>query len=155
MDRLALCVMVAALVACGNKERAGSPPDPGSNAPPVSASGAATQPAPAAPATASDEVAQRVLEDLASNAFGNQKVERRCVNVSTPEAAGTSTVASAKLLDDPSCGDATARRMLWIYVRPPGGAWDEQFLANPPPCWKDVPAEIVDAVAKTTGIAKC
>ncbi|HEY5951755.1 MAG TPA: hypothetical protein VIV40_39945 [Kofleriaceae bacterium] len=147
MNRFGVLVAVA-LVACGNKE-------PKEKASPVGAASSAPGSGAGSAAAAGDDVAQQVVAELASNAFGNQKIERRCVTLSAPAAAAGSTVVVAKLLAEPSCGDTTARSMVWVYTRPEGGAWKEDFLGSPPPCWKGVPAEIADAVATASGIPKC
>jgi hypothetical protein len=145
-------VLVAVVVAaCGNKESKDQPAA-GSSAPPAAGSAA---PSAGAAAAAPDDVGQLVVDTLASNAFGNQKVERRCVTVSPPAAAGTTSVVAAKLLAEPACGDDSARSSMWIYVKPEGGAWKDEFLGPPPACWKGVPAEIADAVAQASGIPKC
>ena len=99
-----------------------------------------------------DEVAQLVVHDVASNAFGKQTIEASCVSVIIMP-AGEWTVAAARLKD---CGDKTARSILWLYKRPKlGGKWTEDYLGQPPRCWKGVPPDLAEAVTKATKIPGC
>jgi hypothetical protein len=152
--------MLLALSACGQKSEpassgsAAAPPvetkvvTPGSAAP-VAPAGSAT----AAPTESdgSDEVAELVVHDVGSKALGNQKIEASCVSVLIMP-AGKWTVASARLQD---CGDKTARSILWLYKRQGQGKWNEDYVGQPPKCWKGVPADISDAVTKATKIPSC
>ncbi len=107
------------------------------------------------PAPPNNELAGLVVAELGAPAFGEQKIEARCVKVSTPAIAAGKTVAMARLDADPKCGDDSARSMVWIYVRAGSGGWSEQYLGPAPKCWKGVPAEIAAAVAQTSGIPGC
>jgi hypothetical protein len=98
-----------------------------------------------------DEVAQLVVRDVGSPALGKQKIEASCVAVNLLP-AGDWTVAAARLND---CGDKTARSILWLYKRADKGKWSEDYVGQPPRCWKGVPADIAVAVSKLTKIPSC
>ena len=67
--------------------------------------------------------------------------------------AGKFTVAAAWLK---GCGDKTARSILRLYKRASdGGTWSEDYVGQPPRCWKGVPPDIIDAVTKATKIHRC
>ena len=95
-----------------------------------------------------------MVEDLASNAFGNQRIEATCVAVGDT-ATGTdgSRIAAARIRKAPGCVE---QDLLWVFVQDnPGGAWTESFLGPAPACWKGVPDPIADAVAEASGIPGC
>ncbi|HTL32979.1 MAG TPA: hypothetical protein VL326_07635 [Kofleriaceae bacterium] len=117
-------------------------------APPAAGSSAS---APASESDSTDEVAQLVVHDVGSKALGSQKIEASCVSVSLMP-SGKWTVAAARLKD---CGDKTARSILWLYKRADNGKWSEDYVGQPPRCWKGVPADIADAVTKATLIPGC
>jgi hypothetical protein len=98
-----------------------------------------------------DEVAQLVVHDVGSKALGNQTIEASCVAVSVLP-AGDWTVAAARLQD---CGDKTARSILWLFKRAKNGKWSEDYVGQPPRCWKGVPPDIAVAVTKATKIPGC
>jgi hypothetical protein len=108
-----------------------------------------------AAANPNGEVAKLVVSDLASNAFGNQKVAASCVTVAPTAKAGKATVAAARLRDDAKCGDATARGLLWVFVREGSKAWSEEFLGGAPECWKGLPSELAPAIAQASKIPQC
>lgn len=141
------------LTACNQKDSSSSA-QPAAASEPAAAPPAATPP-PAAESTPprddAGEVAQLVVHDVGSNAFGNQKIEASCVSVIIMP-SGDWTVAAARLKD---CGDKTARSILWLYKRGKTGTWNEDYLGQPPRCWKGVPADIADAVTKATKIPAC
>ena len=167
-------ITVLCLTACGQKE-SGSGASAGSGSatasPPVAqrgsavgsatASGSATDVGsaatgsgsePAAPsASDADEVAQIVVHDVGSKALGSQKIEASCVAVSVVP-AGEWTVAAARLKD---CGDKTARSILWLFKRKGKVKWSEDYVGQPPRCWKGVPPDIAEAVSKLTKIPSC
>ena len=67
--------------------------------------------------------------------------------------SGTWTVAAAWLK---GCGDKTAKSILWLYKRSgTAGKWNEDYVGQPPKCWKGVPPDIADAVTKATKIPRC
>jgi hypothetical protein len=98
-----------------------------------------------------DEVARLVVHDVGSKALGSQKIEATCVSVLVMP-AGKWTIAAAHLQD---CGDKTARSILWLYKRADSGKWSEDYVGQPPKCWKGVPPDIADAVTKATKIPRC
>jgi hypothetical protein len=65
--------------------------------------------------------------------------------------AGDWTVAAAWLKD---CGDKNARSILWLYKRKTG-KWNEDYVGQPPRCWKGVPPDIARAVTIATKIPRC
>jgi hypothetical protein len=150
--------MLLALSACGQKSE---PPSSGSAAAPRVETKAVAPVDPVAPAGSaaptptesdgSEEVAELVVHDVGSKALGSQKIEASCVSVLIMP-AGKWTVASARLKD---CGDKTARSILWLYKRQGQGKWNEDYVGQPPKCWKGVPADISDAVTKATKIPSC
>jgi len=91
-----------------------------------------------------------VVHDVGSKALGSQKIEPSCVSVIVMP-SGDWTVAAAWLKN---CGDKTARSILWVYKRK-GGKWSEDYVGQPPRCWKGVPPDIADAVSKATKIPSC
>jgi hypothetical protein len=97
------------------------------------------------------EVAELVVHDVGSKALGNQKIEASCVKVVIMP-AGKWTVAAAHL---EGCGDKTARSILWLYKRPGSGKWNEDYVGQPPKCWKGVPPDLMDAVTKATRLPSC
>jgi hypothetical protein len=92
-----------------------------------------------------------VVHDVGSKALGGQKIEASCVSVGVVP-VGKWTVAAARLKD---CGDKTARSILWLYKRADGGKWSEDYLGQPPKCWKGVPPDIAEAVTTLTKIPGC
>ena len=92
-----------------------------------------------------------MVHDVGSKALGNQKIEASCVSVSL-FLAGNWTVAAARLKD---CGDKTARSILWLYKRAGNGKWSEDYVGQPPRCWKGVPPDIANAVTQATKIPSC
>ncbi|HEY5946030.1 MAG TPA: hypothetical protein VIV40_11095 [Kofleriaceae bacterium] len=92
-----------------------------------------------------------MVHDVGSKALGNQTIEASCVSVAIIP-AGDWMVAAARLKD---CGDKTARSILWLYKRPTNGKWNEDYVGQPPRCWKGVPADIATAVSKATKIPSC
>ena len=98
------------------------------------------------------EVAELVVHDVGSKALGNQKIEASCVSVVIMP-AGKWTVAAAHL---EGCGDKTARSILWLYKRAgEAGKWNEDYVGQPPKCWKGVPPDLLDPVTKATRIPSC
>jgi hypothetical protein len=158
MLRLLTISLVLCMAACGKKEPSASSgsaaaPAPVAKpaAPPVDAPGAVPS-APPTETNASDEVAALVVHDVGSKALGNQTIEASCVNVVVIPAQGDWTVAAAKLN---GCGDKTARSILWLYKRGKGAKWNEDYVGQPPKCWKGVPADLIDAVKIATKIPPC
>jgi hypothetical protein len=163
MQRLLLVAMLS-LVACAKKEPAAASGSAASAPAPVAKpAGSAAAPvvvdAPPAPeaasptdTTASDEVAALVVHDVGSKALGSQKIEASCVSVVVIPAQGDWTVAAARLNN---CGDKTARSILWLYKRGKGAKWNEDYVGQPPKCWKGVPADLIDAVKIATKIPPC
>ena len=173
MRGLLILLLVLNLTACANKDSGSSAgsgsateqpiAQPGSAAAAGSANaagsaeaGSAAAPVEAGSATAgsndgADEVAQIVVRDVGSNALGNQKIEASCVSVIIMP-GGDWTVAAARLKD---CGDKTARSILWVFKRKGNGKWNEDYLGQPPRCWKGVPPDIAEAVSKATKIPSC
>jgi hypothetical protein len=92
-----------------------------------------------------------VVHDVGSKALGSQTIDASCVTVGTVP-VGKWTVAAARLKD---CGDKTARSILWLYKRADGGAWSEDYVGQPPKCWKGVPPDIAEAVVTLTKIPSC
>ncbi len=153
-----MCSIVMTLIACGKTE-SGSAPGSGSAAvvptDPPAGSGSASEPAsPAGSGSAardgSDEVAELVVRDVGSKALGSQTIDAACVSVAIVP-AGDWTVAAARLKD---CGDKTARSILWVYKRKTG-KWNEDYVGQPPKCWKGIPADIARAVSIATKIPSC
>lgn len=153
--------MMLTLIACAKKESAPAAAGSGSSGA-VAGSGSAQLPAssetsPPAPSSAgsaatdgADEVAQLVVRDVGSKALGRQTIDAACVSVSIVP-AGDWTVAAAWLKD---CGDKTARSILWVYKRKTG-KWNEDYVGQPPRCWKGVPPDIARAVTIATKIQSC
>ncbi len=150
---LAMSMMLLCASACGQKDSGTAQP-----------SGSAAPSPPAAPAPAdafvppvdaasdgADEVARLVVHDVSSKALGSQKIEASCVSVLLMP-AGNWTVAAARLMD---CGDKTARSIVWLYKRAGNGKWNEDYVGQPPKCWKAVPPDLRDAVTKATRIPTC
>jgi hypothetical protein len=159
---LVLTVSVS-LIACSQKESgsAGSGSAPvvqaGSAAPAGSATaGSATAAGSGSELATSDdgagEVAQIVVGDVGSKALGSQKIEASCVSVAVVPAQGDWTVAAARLKD---CGDKTARSILWMFKRARNGKWSEDYVGQPPRCWKGVPPDIAQAVTIASRIPSC
>lgn len=144
-------LMTCALLAASCKGN-----EPAKHEGPAAPKAAESKAAPSSPEVADLVVADLVVADLASNAFGNQKIDRSCVSVSPAAAAETSEVVAVRLVDEERCGDKTARGFTWIFVRPKGEAsWKEEFLGPPPACWKGVPPELAQAIAKASAIPSC
>lgn len=154
--------MVFTLTACASKESAPQAAAGSGASPAVTGSGSAQPPASpeSAPPTAgsaesaatdgSDEVARLVVRSVGSKALGSQTIDPACVKVAIVP-AGEWTVASAWLT---GCGDKTARTILWLYKRKTG-AWNEDYVGQPPKCWKGVPPDIARAVTIATKIPSC
>lgn len=92
-----------------------------------------------------------MVDSVGSKALGSQKIETDCVSVSILP-AGDWTVATARLKD---CGDKIARSILWVFKRAGNGKWSEDYAGQPPKCWKGVPADIAEAVARASKIPSC
>lgn len=152
--------MVLTLVACAKKESgpstaagSGSPAEIGSGSPPPPPSEPAPPDAGSAESAATDgvaEVAQLVVSSVGSKALGSQTIDPSCVTVAIVP-AGDWTVASAWLK---GCGDKTARSILWLYKRKTG-KWNEDYVGQPPKCWKGVPPDLARAVTIATKIPSC
>jgi hypothetical protein len=163
MRRLLMFLTVLNLTACAKDS--GSPVPSESETAPEASGSAATAGSAIAPTGSgsgsatvappvnggADEVARLVVDAVGSKALGNQKIETSCVSVSVLP-AGDWTVAAARLKD---CGNKTARSILWVFKRMGNGKWNEDYAAQPPRCWKGIPADIADAVWKTTKIPGC
>ena len=151
-----MCSMVLTLIACTKTESGSSAPAGGlSSGSSITASDSTAGSAQAAlvstgPSDGADEVAQLVMHDVGSKALGNQKIDAGCVAV-TIMPSGDWTVATARLK---GCGDKTARSILWVYKRN-NGKWSEDYVGQPPRCWKGVPLDIAGAVTKATRIPSC
>ncbi len=156
-----MCSMVWTLIACAKKEASPSAAAGSGSSVPVTASGSAQPPASETPPPAAgsadsaatdgaDEVAQLVVHDVGSKALGSQTIDAACVSVSIVP-AGDWTVAAAWLKD---CGDKTARSILWVYKRKTG-KWNEDYVGQPPKCWKGVPPDLARAVSIATKIPSC
>lgn len=155
-----MCSLLVTLIACGKTESGSSAtgiaPASGSAAGSDSASGSGSAPTlvpdapPAAASDGADEVAALVVRDVGSKALGSQTIDAACVSVAIVP-AGDWTVAAARLKD---CGDKTARSILWVYKRK-AGTWNEDYVGQPPKCWKGVPPDIARAVAIATKIPSC
>lgn len=92
-----------------------------------------------------------VVRDVGSKALGSQTIDPSCVAVALVP-SGPWTVATARLRD---CGDKNARSILWLYKRQGNGKWTEDYVGQPPRCWKGVPADLVEAVTTLTRIPSC
>ncbi len=92
-----------------------------------------------------------VVRDVGGKALGNQTIDPSCVSVALVP-AGDWTVAAAWLQD---CGDKNARSIVWLYKRRGNGKWNEDYVGQPPKCWKNVPPDIAPAVAIATKIRTC
>ncbi|HUS27461.1 MAG TPA: hypothetical protein VMZ53_03100 [Kofleriaceae bacterium] len=160
MRRSATFVVLLTLGACSQKDSKPAPAP--EDKPPTrtvgsAGSAAASETPPPAPPPPSEtdaaaEVADLVVHDVGSKALGSQKIEASCVSVVVMP-GGKWTIAAARLN---GCGDKTARSILWLYKRPEtGGKWNEDYLGQPPKCWKGVPADILEAVTKSTKIPSC
>ena len=155
MRWLLTLLIVSSSSACGKSESptvaAGSatakPSEPAADPAPAPK----PEPAPAATDDGSTEIAERVVKDVGSKALGSQTIEASCVAVSVIP-SGTWTIASARLKD---CGDKTARTIVWLYKRQGSGKWNEDYVGQPPKCWKGVPPDIARAVAIATKIPSC
>lgn len=154
---LSMMMLAASAAACGQSDSGAAQPSGSAtpSPPPARAPADAAVPVVDAPAaTASDgtdEVAALVVHDVGSKALGNQKIEASCVAVVVMP-AGTWTVAAARLT---GCGDKTARSILWLYKRAGNGRWSEDYVGQPPKCWRGVPADLREAVSKATRIPAC
>lgn len=95
-------------------------------------------------------MAQLVVSSVGSKALGSQTIDPACVSVAIVP-AGDWTVAAAWLK---GCGDKTARTILWLYKRKTG-TWNEDYVGQPPKCWKGVPPDIARAVSIATKIPSC
>lgn len=150
-----MCAMV--LIACGKDEsstsartdtasRWGSAQKAPDVAPP------APNPDPKPPSDdGSAEVARMVVRDVGSKALGGQTIDPACVSVALVP-AGDWTVAAARL---EGCGDKNARSIVWVYKRRGSAKWNEDYVGQPPKCWKNVPPDIAPAVAIATKIKTC
>lgn len=154
MRTLTTWLLLATLGACGKESTSkgggsGNVPEPEPTpAPKVEAP--KVEPPPADDGSA--EIAKMVVKDVGSKALGGQTIEPSCVSVSLVP-AGDWTVASARLQD---CGDKTARTIVWLYKRQgSSGKWNEDYVGQPPKCWKGVPPDIARAVKIATGIPTC
>ena len=140
------------LIGCTQKDPA--PASKGSATPPETHV-VAPPPADARPVADDDgasEVAELVVHDVGSKALGNQKIDASCVSVVIMP-AGKWTVAAAHLED---CGDKTARSILWLYKRAgSAGKWNEDYVGQPPKCWKGVPPDLIEPVTKATRLPSC
>ncbi len=92
-----------------------------------------------------------VVHDVGSKALGSQTIDSACVSVALVP-AGDWTVAAARLA---GCGDKNARSILWLYKRRGNTKWNEDYVGQPPKCWKGVPPDIAPAVAIATRIKTC
>ena len=92
-----------------------------------------------------------VVRDVGGKALGNQTIDPSCVSVSLVP-TGDWTIAAAWLQD---CGDKNARSIVWLYKRRGNGKWNEDYVGQPPKCWKNVPPDIAPAVAIATKIRTC
>lgn len=155
MRTLTTWLVLATLVGCGKEAtssgggsaKASEPAPEPTPAPKVEAP--KVEPPPADDGSA--EIAKMVVKDVGSKALGGQTIESSCVAVSLVP-AGDWTVASARLKD---CGDKTARTIVWLYKRQGSGKWNEDYVGQPPKCWKGVPPDIAPAVKIATGIPTC
>jgi hypothetical protein len=141
------------LIGCTQKEPAPASTGSATVAPPTEKDVA---PPPADARIESDdgasEVAELVVHDVGSKALGSQKIEASCVSVVIMP-AGKWTVAAAHLED---CGDKTARSILWLYKRAgSAGKWNEDYVGQPPKCWKGVPPDLIEPVTKATRLPSC
>lgn len=138
--------------ACGQKDSSAPPPAPApAPAAPPPPADAAPPPIDAAAGDGSDEVAKLVVHDVGTKALGGQTIDASCVSVVLMP-AGSWTVAAAHLNN---CGDKTARSIVWLYKRESNGKWNEDYVGQPPKCWKGVPADLKAAVAAATRIPAC
>jgi hypothetical protein len=152
MSRALIGAMV--LIACGKDE-----PQP-ARTDTATGSGSAQKPPDVAPSKpdpkppsddGSAEVARMVVRDVGSKALGSQAIDPACVSVSLVP-AGDWTVAAARL---EGCGDKNARSIVWLYKRRGSGKWNEDYVGQPPKCWKAVPPDLAPAVAIATKIKTC
>lgn len=160
MRPLVTLLVLASLTACAQKKSApattGSADKPAPVAQPTEVGSAApsgsASPTPPPATDASAEVADLVVHSVGSKALGSQKIDASCVTVVLMP-SGSWTVASAWLKN---CGDKTARSILWLYKRSgSAGKWNEDYVGQPPKCWKGVPPDIAEAVTKATKIPGC
>jgi hypothetical protein len=148
--RLVMAILL--LGACGQDESGTARPSgSAAPAPPPPAPADAAAPPVDAASDGADEIARLVVHDVGTKALGGQKIEASCVSVLVMP-AGKWTVAAARLTD---CGDKTARSIVWLYKRADNGKWSEDYVGQPPKCWKGVPVDLRDAVAKATRIPTC
>lgn len=146
-----ILLSIVLLGACGQKDDVPAAPPPAPEAPPPPPPRKAPPPVDAATDDGSDAVAQLVVKDVGSKALGSQTIEASCVAVLIAP-AGEWSVATAHLND---CGDKTARSIVWLYKRQGNGKWSEDYVGQPPKCWKGVPADLRPAVAALTKIPAC
>ena len=144
-------LLLMLLVACGQKDAAPAPsPAPAAPAP-ITADAAAPPIDAAVTSDGTDEVAKHVVHDVGTKALGSQTIEASCVSVLLMP-AGRWTVAAAHL---DGCGDKTARSIVWLYKREGNGKWSEDYVGQPPRCWKGVPPDLRAAVTAATKIPSC
>lgn len=141
-----------ASIACGKDESAPTKVAPE----PSPTSTQVAPPKPESPPDASTddgsaEIARMVVHDVGSKNLGNQTIDPACVSVALVP-TGEWTVAAARL---EGCGDKTARSIVWLYKRRGNGKWNEDYVGQPPKCWRGVPPDIAPAVAIATKIKTC
>jgi hypothetical protein len=45
---------------------------------------------------------------------------------------------------------------LWLYKRAgSAGKWNEDYVGQPPKCWKGVPPDLIEPVTKATRLPSC
>ncbi len=158
MLRVLMRAMMLASIACGNESGTSAK---NSTAPGSGSAQSAPDVAPPPPKAdlpqkapsddGSSEVARMVVHDVGSKALGSQTIDAACVSVALVP-AGDWTVAAARL---EGCGDKNARSILWLYKRRGSNKWNEDYVGQPPKCWKGVPPDIAPAVAIATKIKTC
>jgi hypothetical protein len=155
MRTLTTLLVLASLGGCGKDSSSGAGSATPPPAPPPTESKPEPKPEPKVEAPPADDgsavIAALVVKDVGSKALGSQTIEASCVSVSLVP-AGDWTVAAARLKD---CGDKTARTIVWLYKRQGSGKWNEDYVGQPPKCWKGVPPDIAPAVKIATGIPTC
>jgi hypothetical protein len=153
-----MITIVLASAACGQSGSSGAGSAAPATPPPRADAAVVARDAPAADAASTapagdgaDAVAKLVVHDVGSKALGSQTIEASCVAVLVVPAEKW-TVAAAHLT---TCGDKTARSLVWLFKRAGNGAWTEDYAGQPPTCWKGVPADLRQAVVTATHIPGC
>jgi hypothetical protein len=93
-----------------------------------------------------------LLSDTDSPAMGEQRPPASCwsIHVSTVNPR----YASGLLLKKRGCGPLASGGWLWVLHRT-GSGWEDAYLGDGPPCWREVPKGPAAAVKDLFGNAGC